>query len=120
MTKISYYTTARGDCPFQSFLDGSTEKVKAKFFKLMTILQEQGPNLTRPYADILRDGIRELRVIFGGDQFRAFYFFWDGAEIIVTHGIIKKSDKVPPGEIDRALRYRADYIRRKKSGELKN
>ncbi len=71
-------------------------------------------------ADVLRGGIRELRVVFGGDQFRALYFFWDGDQIIVTHGIIKKSDKVPPAEIERAIRYRADYIGRKKRGELSN
>src|SRR5579859_6113848 len=117
MPKISYYTTPRGDCPFQTFLDGSTEKVKAKFFKLMTILEDKGADLRRPYADFLRDGIWELRVGFGGDQYRALYFFRDAKDIIVTHGIIKKSDKVPPPEIDRALRCKADYLRRKEPGQ---
>lgn len=120
MPKISYYTAARGDCPFQTFLDGSTQKVKAKFFKLMGILEEHGSALKRPYADFLRDGIWELRVGFGGDQYRALYFFWDSRDIIITHGIIKKSDRVPAAEIDRALRYKADFVARKGLGQLRD
>ena len=117
MPNIRYYTTPRGDCPFESFLDGSTDKVRTKFLKLLGVLEERGSELRRPYADFLRDGIWELRVGFGGDQYRAFYFFWDAGDIVVTHGLIKKSDQVPPGEIDRALRYRDDFLRRKASDE---
>ena len=115
---IKYYRTARGDCPFETFVDGSIAKVRAKFTKFLDQLAQNGPLLRRPYADFLRDGIWELRVGFGGDQYRAFYFFWSAEEIIVTHGIIKKTAKVPPGEIERALRHRADYNQRKRSGEI--
>lgn len=90
----------------------------AKFIKLLTLLQEHGPNLKRPYADALRDGIRELRLIFNRNQYRALYFFTDGRRIIITHGIIKKSDEVPGKEIDRAIRYRDDYDERKRHGEI--
>ena len=120
MYTIRYYTTSRGECPFETFLDGSNNKTKAKFIKLMMILEEHGPSLMRPYADFLRDGIHELRVGLAGDQYRAFYFFWDTTDIIITHGIIKKTDKVPPPEIDRALRYKADYVRRKQLGQFRN
>ena len=110
MRQISYYTTARGECPFQTFLDGATEKVQAKFGKMLNLLEEKGPELRRPYADYLRDGIWELRVGFGGDQFRALYFFWDLKRIVITHGIIKKTNRVPPGEIDRALRHTHEHM----------
>lgn len=44
--------------------------------------------------------------------------FWDktGDEetlVIATHGFIKKVDKVPGGEIDRAVRIREHYFRNK-------
>ena len=32
-----------------------------------------------------------------------------GSKIIMTHGFRKKTDKTPPGEIDRAKEYRKDY-----------
>ncbi|MBO5567385.1 MAG: type II toxin-antitoxin system RelE/ParE family toxin [Clostridia bacterium] len=31
----------------------------------------------------------------------------------LTHGFIKKTQKTPPSEIERAVRYRNDYFRRK-------
>jgi phage-related protein len=118
MYEISYYKTVRGDCPFQSFLDGATIKVENKFAKLIEVLREEGPNLKRPYADVLRDGIRELRVGFGGDQFRALYFFILGRRVVITHGIIKKTEEVPVAEIERAIRYRRDYCQRLDRGDI--
>lgn len=113
MWGIEFYETARGECPFQAFLDSSDAKVQAKFIKLLDLLEEHGPNLKRPYADILRDGIRELRARHGTKRYRALFFFFIGQTIVITHGIIKKTDGVPPAEIDRALRCRADFLQRR-------
>ena len=35
-----------------------------------------------------------------------------GRRFIITHGFIKKSDKVPAKEIGRALKYKEDWMRR--------
>jgi len=80
------------------FLDGLATKVRAKLMKWLEILEQQGPNLPRPYADTVRGKIRELRLQFGSNQYRCLYFF-DGRKIIVTHGFMKKTDKVPENEI---------------------
>jgi len=69
---------------------------------------------------MLRDGIRELRVAFGGNSYRAFYFFIVGDLIVITHAFIKKTDKVPQAEIDRALRYRCDFESRLRRGEFES
>ena len=119
MYKILFYRTKRGDCPFRDFLNDRTEKTQGKFIKMLDLLAGYGPDLLRPYADNLRDGIRELRVKFGSDQYRAFYFFFYEKRIVVTHGIVKKSDEVSVREIDRAVRYRADYLERYHLGEEK-
>lgn len=118
MYRIVFYKTPRGDTPFESFLDGHGEKVRAKFIKLLEVLKEHGPNLKRPYADMLRDGIRELRVGYGGEACRALYFFVVGDVIVVTHAFIKKTGKVPAEEIDRALRRKADFEERRARGEF--
>lgn len=110
--------TARGDCPFETFLEGSHPKVKAKFIKVLDLLRYQGPNLKRPYADFLRDGIRELRIRLGTNRYRALYFFIKGKNIIITHGILKNTNKVPPGEIDKALHYKKDLEDRLRRGEV--
>ena len=118
MYQTLYYKTTRGDCPFQTFLDGTTDRVRSKFFKLLKLLEEHGPNLKRPYADALRDGIRELRVGLGGDQYRALYFFVSGRTIVITHGIIKKTDAVPAGELQRAINYKNDFFARWNNKEV--
>lgn len=40
---------------------------------------------------------------------RVLYFSVVGQKIILTNGFVKKTMKTPPGEIDRAKRYRTDY-----------
>ena len=39
-------------------------------------------------------------------------FFFYGSKIVVTNGYIKKEQKTPNYEIDRAKKYKQDYERR--------
>lgn len=53
-----------------------------------------------------------------GLQYRLFAF-WDKTDktetlVISTHGIIKKVDKVPKADIEKAKQIRADYFEHKK------
>ena len=66
----------------------------------------------------LRGDIWEFRTRHNGIQIRLLAF-WDKTErtntlVIATHGFIKKIDKVPGNEIERAKRIREKYF------ELKN
>jgi phage-related protein len=56
----------------------------------------------RPAADFLRDGIYELRASHGSAQYRVLYFFHGRDVVVLSHGI-KKSQRVPSVEIDRAV-----------------
>jgi len=65
----------------------------------------------------LQNDIWELRTKFGGLQIRLLAF-WDKSDIkktlvIATHGFIKKVDKVPTNEIERAERLREKYFQNK-------
>ena len=90
--------------------------MEAKFAKLLKILSYEGPNLKRPYADMLWSGIRELRITFASNQCRGLYFFRKDL-IIVTHAFMKKTDLVPIEEIERALRYKRDFEQRFERGK---
>ncbi len=68
---------------------------------------ELGHELRRPEADLLRDGIHELRVRQGRVNFRMLYFF-HGGNAVISHGLTKE-DAVPDVEIDRALRRKAQF-----------
>ena len=47
---------------------------------------------------------------------RFLSFFYTGSKIIVTNAFVKKSDKLPDEEKERALKRRQDYIRREQEG----
>ena len=53
-------------CPTQDFLEDLPVKVRAKVTKWLDLLKREGSNLPRPYADVVRGKIRELRVSFSG------------------------------------------------------
>lgn len=115
--EVLFYEAADGECPTQEFLGELTPKVQGKVAKWLELLGQEGPNLPRPYADVIRGKIRELRVSFGGLHHRFLYFFHE-KRIVVTHGFAKKTAAVPEGEIVRAEQRMADFCRRLERGEL--
>ena len=74
-------------------------------------------NSGKPYSKHLSEGIFELRAKVGSDITRVLYFFYVERHIILTNGFIKKTQKTPPKEIERAKKYCADYLRRKESSK---
>ena len=59
---LVFYTTERGDSPVDDFLDRLDKKARAKASAHLSLLEEQGLHLKRPYADVVRGKIRELRI----------------------------------------------------------
>ncbi|MFH0985130.1 MAG: type II toxin-antitoxin system RelE/ParE family toxin [Candidatus Omnitrophota bacterium] len=114
--EVLFYAKANGECPMDGFLDALPVKVRAKIEKWIELLEEEGPDLPRPYADMLRDKIRELRVKFGSVQYRLLYFFI-AKKVILTHGFVKRTDQVPQAEIERALSAMGDLLMRMEKGE---
>jgi phage-related protein len=61
-----------------------------------------GHELRRPEADLLRDGIYELRARLGSVNYRILYFF-HGQNVAALAHAITKEDEIPNTEINRAL-----------------
>jgi hypothetical protein len=76
----------------------------------LALLEEKGPALPRPYADVLDGPIRELRVGYGHMAIRLLYFFHGNRIIVVAYGFLKKTRAVPVEEILRAHRAHADWL----------
>jgi hypothetical protein len=66
-------------------------------------LSELEHELRRPEADLLRNGIYELRVGWEGMNSLILYFFQGRIAAVLAHGIIKERE-VPAKEIERALK----------------
>jgi len=82
----------------------------------LSLLEEQGPNLKRPYADIVRGKIRELRLRYGSNQYRIFYFFQVLDQIVLVHAFSKKAQQLKKKDIELAERRMEDWIRRFPAG----
>src|SRR3989344_2259188 len=117
MYKVIFYKASRGEEPTVRYLKTLDVKVRIKFYKLLTLLENLGPNLKRPYADLLKNKIYELRIKFSSNQYRTLYFFYGREYIVITHGFTKKTDKVPEIEIKRAETYRKDFEKQIFDGE---
>jgi phage-related protein len=97
---------------FISQLDDKS--IKKVLYNIDLAEQTNDPKLFKK----LQNEIWEFRTKFGGLQIRLLAF-WDKVDnkktlVIATHGFIKKVDKVPANEIDRAVRLRNKYFSNKR------
>ena len=113
--EVEFYETDNGDQPAREFLLSLDKKMRAKMADTISILQDNGFELREPYSKHLSEGIFELRAKVGSDVTRVLYFFYVDRHIILTNGFIKKTQKTPLKEIERAKKYRSDYLRRRES-----
>jgi phage-related protein len=63
------------------------------------------------------DGLYEIRVQSGHNNFRIFCFFDDNNLVVVGHGFQKKTQKTLVREIDRAIKIKQEYYEEKKHNE---
>ncbi len=99
-------------CPISEFIEACPPKHQIKIIRFMELLEEMGPDLPRPYADILYDGIHELRITLTGDPVRFLYFFCFRHYIIFYHAFWKHTARVPEKYIDQTIRYRDEFLLR--------
>lgn len=96
------------------FVDSLDEKSRAKLLYVIRKAQlVKDKELFKP----LKDEIWEFRSLYSKKKFR-LYAFWDKTDkqdtlIIATHGIIKKTQKTPKREIERAKKIRREYFNQK-------
>jgi phage-related protein len=91
-TEILVFREANGRIPLVDWLDDLPAKARAKCLNYMRLLATSGHELRRPATDFLRDGIYELRPSYGC-----------GRDVVVLSHGVTKSQKVPAGEIERAI-----------------
>lgn len=115
--EVEFYQKDNGEIPAEKFLCSLDKKLRAKFAGLILILKDKGNLLREPYSKHLEDGIYELRGKVGTDIARVLYFFYYDGKIILTNGFVKKTQKTPKDEIQKAKTYRKDYIERSTKNE---
>lgn len=110
--QVIFFEKENKEVPAEDFINSLDTKMSAKAYRLLMMLAENGPDLREPYSKPLGDGIFELRAKVGSDISRVLYFFFIGRRIVITNGFIKKTQKTPKAEIDKAKAYRKEFIKK--------
>lgn len=107
---ILYCDASMRMCPITDFIESCPDKHQAKIIRFLELLEEMGPTLPRPYADLLRDGIHELRIKLSGNHARILYFFCFETYIVLHQAFWKNTDRVAEKWITRTRRYRSQLL----------
>jgi phage-related protein len=110
--RIYYYDKADGTSPVKDYIDALPLRERAKTLAFIGLLEANGPYLPRPYADLLKDGIHELRIKLTGTQVRLLYFFCYQNTVVLTNIFEKHTNIVPERGITLAKSYRTDFLSR--------
>ena len=100
-TLVVFYKDREGHVPVPEWLDTLPAKIQDKCVVELERLRELGHELRRPEADLLRNGIYELRVGREG-MIPILYFFHGRMVAVLAHGLTKERE-VPSKDIERAL-----------------
>lgn len=105
-TRVLLYAEVDGSSPVAEWLEElqrSNRRAYAKVVVRIHRLAALGHELRRPEADLLRDGIYELRIGYRHVNYRVLYFFHGVNVAILAHALTKEAE-VPDADIERAKR----------------
>jgi len=110
---VLFYRTVDGKCPVQEFLDSLPGRVTQKIVWALRLLEDMDIVPASYFKKLAgTEDIWECRIQFGSNAYRIFCFFLNNS-VLLTHGFVKKSQKTPVGEIERAEAYRRDFFKRR-------
>ncbi len=87
-------------------------EIKAAKKLIYNISKSQVVNDTRTFKKLKNSNIWEFRASYNNNEYRLFAF-WNKQQdtvVICTHGILKKTQKTPKREIDKAEQIRMKYL----------
>ncbi len=103
---------------FENFLKEQPIKVQNKIFKILEAIEtlERVPD---NYLKAIKGtkGLYEARISLASNIWRVFCFFDKGKLVILLNGFMKKTQKTPQKEIDKAIRLMNEYYMEKEENE---
>lgn len=107
---IEFYRDSKGKELVVEFLDSLPINTRAKMVRLIDLLSKKGVLLKEPYTKKVKGKIREIRAKDKEGAVRVLYF--TGKKFILLHGLIKKTNKTPKGDIEIAEKRMNDFLQR--------
>ena len=117
MFEIQFYKDKNGKSEIIDYLDDlkvkalTSKDAKINREKILTYLKalaEYGTRIGNPIIKHIDGSIWELRPL----KNRIFFFYWKDDKFVLLHHYIKKSQKAPVKEIDKARKNLKDFLER--------
>jgi phage-related protein len=97
--------SANGECASKVFLDSLGDGERAKIYKIIKRLADFGVIHNREQFKKVEGELWEFKEF----QRRILMYYLPNRRIVLTHGFIKKGDRIPRAEIDRAQKIMHEY-----------
>lgn len=103
---IVWATDSSGKMRGREYFEGLDQRDRAKFDAKFSRMGDMGTIRNPEHFAPEGDGIYVFKIF----KHRLFCFF-DGIEVVITHGFKKKSNKMPRTELERAKRIRSEHMK---------
>jgi phage-related protein len=117
MFEVEFYEDRHGKQPVKEILIELRDKAltskdaRIQYKKILThirALEVFGTRVGEPQVKHIGGNLWELRPL----AHRIFFFYWRNNKFILLHHFIKKSQKTPPNEIEKATQNMKDFLER--------
>ena len=103
----AFYRAVNGHEPVREWLKG-LERDDRRTIGMDIAAVEYGWPVGRPLCSALGDGLWEVRSHIGGGRIARVIFYIADGRMVLLHGFIKKTQKIPGKDRDLALRRRKE------------
>lgn len=110
---VEFYAATSGAVPIEEFLDSLSDKVVQKIIAVIELAETERIVSTRFFKKLSGTELYEFRIRWESSIYRLLCFIDRDSKVVITHGFVKKARKTPQREIQRAERFRRDYLARK-------
>jgi phage-related protein len=111
---LKFYRTVDNRCLVEDFLDSLSDRLLAKIVAVFKLVEDLDMVPAKFFKKLAGTKLYEIRVEWQSSIYRFPCFFHKNSLVIVTHGFQKKTIKTPAQELDKAKKYREDFLRRNK------
>jgi phage-related protein len=108
---IEYVELPNGRIPARDFVDSLDDLAAARVDAFIERLRTHGTRMHGKFVRKLTESLFELRSKHFDRIFRVLFFYQAGRLIVLTWAFQKKTEQTPPGEIARAEKLRALWLK---------
>lgn len=109
---IKFYRKSDNKCPVEDFLDSLSDDLITKITAVFKLVENLDIVPVKFFKKLSGTKLFEIRVEWQSNIYRFPCFFHKNSLVILTHGFQKKKQKTPAKELEKARKYRDDFLRR--------